>query len=146
MRRLFLECVVGVVALLPILLGVSVAEAQSSVEASANVSWTPPLNDVNGNALAGSANAVTSYNVYASTTPLTAVPATPLATVTAPATTVSGSVPATVGATLYVYVTACNPLGCSGLSVAGTKVITAPAAPPGVPTNVTITLTITPAP
>lgn len=124
----------------------SVVEAQSGpVSASANISWTPPVNDSNGNPLAGSANAVTSYNVYASTSPLTAVPATTLATVTAPATTVSGSVPATVGATLYVYVTSCNVNGCSGLSVAGTKVVTAPAAPPGVPTNVTITLTITPA-
>jgi hypothetical protein len=117
--------------------------AQSSVTASANVSWVAPTLDVNGNLLAGSTNVVTSYNVYASTTPLTAVPATPLATVTAPTTTVSGSAAATVGSTLYVYVTACNATGCSALSVAGTRLITAPGAAPGVPTNVVVTVTIT---
>lgn len=143
MRRSLIACIAG----LAVALAASTGWGQSSVNASANISWAAPVNDVNGNPLAGSANAVTSYNVYASMTPLTAVPTTAaLATVTAPATTVSGSTTATVGSMLYVYVTACNINGCSLLSVAGTKVITAPAAPPGVPTNVTVTVTITPAP
>lgn len=142
MRRTFVACVAVALAAA----FASVASAQSSVNASASVSWTPPVNDANGNPLAGSANAVTSYNVYASTSPLTAVPTTaPLATVTAPGTSVSGSAPATVGSTLYVYVTSCNASGCSGLSVAGTKLITAPGAAPGLATNVTVTLIVTPA-
>jgi hypothetical protein len=123
----------------------SVSIAQS-VNVSANVSWVAPVNDANGLPLAGSPNAVTSYNVYASTMPLTAVPTgAPLAVVTAPSTAVSGSITAAVGDTVYVYVTSCNPSGCSGLSSPGTKLVTAPAALPGVPTSVTITVTVTPA-
>lgn len=124
------------------ILASSLAAAQS-VSVSASVSWTPPVNDLNGLPLAGSPNVVTSYNVYSSTTPLTAVPSSaPLAVVTAPATTVSGSASASVGSTLYVYVTACNASGCSGLSSPGTKLITSPAAAPGTPTSVAITVTI----
>jgi Rieske Fe-S protein len=119
------------------------AYAATSVNASANTAWTGPVNDANGIPLAGSPNAVTSYKVYASTSPLSAVPATaPLATVTAPNTTTTGSVTANVGDTLYVYVTACNATGCSGLSVPGTKLVQAPGAAPGVPTSVTLTVTI----
>lgn len=123
--------------------GVAVAQ---SVSASAAVSWVAPVNDANGLPLAGSPNAVTSYNVYGSTTPLTAVPTTaPLAVVTAPSTSGTASMTASVGSTLYLYVTACNAAGCSGLSNPGTKLVTAPPALPGVPTSVTITVTITPA-
>lgn len=123
----------------------SVAVAQT-VNVSASVSWVAPVNDANGLPLAGSPNAVTSYNVYSSTVPLTAVPSgAPLAVVTAPSTTVSGSASASVGGTLYVYVTSCNASGCSGLSSPGTKLVTAPAAAPGTPTSVAITVTITPA-
>lgn len=136
MRRL----IVGVLAALV----ASLAVAQS-VSVSAAVSWVAPVNDANGIPLAGSPNAVTSYNVYASTVPLTAVPAgTPIAVVTAPSTTVTGSATANVGDTLYLYVTACNAVGCSGLSNPGTKLVTAPAAAPGTPTSVTITVTISP--
>lgn len=123
----------------------SAALAQS-VNVAASVSWVAPVNDANGFSLAGSPNAVTSYNVYASTTPLTAVPSgTPLAVVTAPSTTVSGAITANIGDTVYVYVTSCNASGCSGLSSPGTKLVQAPGASPGVPTSVTITVTITPA-
>lgn len=122
----------------------SVSFAQS-VNEGVGGSWVAPVNDANGIPLAGSPNAVTSYNVYASTTPLTAVPAgTPLAVVTAPATTVTSTLTATVGQTLYLYVTACNAAGCSDLSAPGTKVVTIPAAKPGVPTSVTITITVKP--
>lgn len=136
MRRL-------IVGLLAALLA-SVVCAQT-VTVSANGSWVAPTTDANGFPLAGSPNVITSYNVYASTTPLTAVPTgTPLATVTAPTTTVTGSYTATVGQTLYMYVTACNVAGCSGLSPPGTKLVTIPGAPPGVPTSVTITITVKP--
>lgn len=136
MRRL-------IVGLLAALLA-SVVCAQT-VTTTANGSWLAPVNDANGFPLAGSPNAVTSYNVYVSTTPLTAVPTgTPLVTVTAPATTMSGSYAATVGQTLYFYVTACNATGCSGLSNAATKLVTIPGAAPGVPTSVTFTITLKP--
>lgn len=120
-----------------------------SVNVAAIVNWTAPVNDSNGIPLStvGSPNAVTSYNVYVSSTPLTVVPTTaPLAVVTAPATTVSGTVSETVGSTVYIYVTACNSTGCSALSVAGTKQIMVPGASPGVPTNVTITINAVPPP
>jgi hypothetical protein len=142
------RCFVMAVGLLALAVAASVTSAQAAtattVQASANVTWTPPTTDSNGVALSA-AEAITSYAVYANTSPLTAVPTTaPLATVTAPSTSVSGSAPAPVGATLYVYVVACNAIGCGGLSVAGTKVVSQVNAPPGVPTNVTITLTIAP--
>jgi len=134
----------GVVLALLSALTVTAVQAQT-VNESAAVAWTAPTNDANGIPLAGSPNAVTSYNVYASTTPLTAVPTTaPLAVVTAPATTVTGSVSASVGATLYVYVTACNATGCSALSTPATKLVAIPGAPPGIPTSVTLTVTVVP--
>ncbi|HEY6927439.1 MAG TPA: hypothetical protein VI653_28450 [Steroidobacteraceae bacterium] len=124
---------------------VTLAQSPPSVSVSAAISWVAPVNDANHLPLAGSPNAVTSYNVYGSTTPLTAVPSgAPLAVVSAPSTTVTGSISAHVGDTLYVYVTACDTTGCSGLSDAGTKVVTTPSAAPGVPTKVTITLTVLP--
>ncbi len=136
---------VGAIALALIACAICVVAFAQSVSASLSVSWTAPVNDANGLPLAGSTNAVTSYNVYASTAPLTSAPATPLATVTVPATTVTGSLLAPVGSTIYVYVQACNPTGCSALSSAATKVVTAPSATPGVPTNVILTVVITPA-
>lgn len=131
------------VAFAACLLGAVVGAVAQSVSATANGSWVAPVNDANGFPLAGSPNAVTSYNVYASTTPLSAVPSTaPIAVVTAPATSVSGTVTVNVGDTLYLYVTACNGAGCSGLSNPGTKLVTAPGAPPGVPTSVSFSIAI----
>jgi hypothetical protein len=138
MRRLMMGFAVALIAAFVIPLAVA-----QSVAASLAVSWIAPVNDINGLPLAGSPNAVTSYQVYASTSVLTAVPASALATVTAPTTTVSGTFTAAVGQTIYVYVTACNATGCSGLSAPGTKVVTIPSADPGVPTVVTLTVTIT---
>jgi hypothetical protein len=129
--------------LIAALAAVSNASAQASVKASADISWTPPTTGDGGLYPLTGANALTSYNVYVASVPLTATPATPLATVTVPATTVTGTVPATVGETLYVYVTACNANGCSPLSAAGTIVVPAPKVSPDVPTSVTITLTVT---
>lgn len=127
-----------------LLVSVALAFAQTTVPASAAVSWVAPVNDLNGVPLAGSPNAVTSYNVYLSATPLTATPTgTPTAVVTAPSTTVMSSMQIANGATLYAYVTACNANGCSVLSTPGSKVVSIPAVVPGVPTTVTVTVTIT---
>lgn len=136
MRRLIVGLALALIS--------AVSVAQVTLQASANIAWVAPVNDSNGIPLAGSPNAVVGYNVFASTTPLTSVPTTsPLASVQAPATTVTGSIQAHVGDTLYVYVTACSATGCSGLSAAGTTAITIPGAAPGVPTSVTVKVTIT---
>lgn len=119
------------------------AVAQVSLTASAATNWAAPVNDANGIPLAGGPNVVTGYNIYLSTTPLTATPATPTASVAATATTVSGTISAHVGDTVYAYVTACNTTGCSSLSAPGTKVVIQPGAAPGVPTTVTVAITIT---
>ena len=121
----------------------TVVVAQVSLTASVAVNWTAPVNDANGIPLAGGPNAVTGYNVYLSTTPLTATPATPTASVAATATTVSGTISAHVGDTVYAYVAACDATGCSVLSTPGTKLVVQPGAAPGVPTTVTVTITIT---
>jgi Flp pilus assembly pilin Flp len=126
----------------------SVAVAQASTVSDAmTISWTaPPTDAQNGNALAGSTNAITGYNIYVSTTTLTAVPTAPTATVGVSngtvAATVSATLTETVGTNLFVYVTACNSSGCGALSVPGTYLVEPPAAVPGVPTNVTITVVI----
>lgn len=133
--------------LLALISSLSVAQA-SSVTATAAIAWTAPTTDSNGNPLSSNPqNALTGYNIYVSASPLTAIPATPTATVTASSTplptTASASVTATVGQTLYVYVTAVNTAGASKLSVPATYTVIAPNAPPGIPTSVTITVTIT---
>jgi hypothetical protein len=120
------------------------ALAQTTETASLTIKWTAPTTDSNGNPLAGSVNAVTSYKVYLSTTTLSGVPTVPVfATATATGTSVTGSESVQVGQTLYAYVTACNATGCSALSAPGTYVAQAPAASPGIPTIVTVTVTIT---
>lgn len=124
---------------------VSTAQAAApSVSASLNVAWTASTTGSNGTIPLTGANAVTSYEVFASSTPLTAVPTgTPLATVAAGATTATGTLTVASGSTLYVYVVACDTTGCSGLSAAATKTVPYPNTVPDIPTNVTVTLTIT---
>ena len=133
--------------LLALISSLSLAQA-SSVTATAAIAWMAPTMDSNGNPLTSNPqNTLTGYNVYVSTSPLTVVPATPTTTVTASssgtATTATASVTATVGQTLYVYITAVNAAGQSKLSIPATYTVIAPNAPPGVPTSVVITVTIT---
>lgn len=132
--------------LLALISSFGVAQA-SSVTAVAAVNWAAPANDSAGNPLSSNPqNTLTGYNVYVSTAPLTSAPSTPTATVTASVsgtpTTATASVSATVGQTLYVYVAAVNAAGQSKLSTPATYTVMAPPATPGVPTNVTITVTI----
>lgn len=133
--------------LLALISSLAVAQA-SPVTATATVAWNAPVTDSGGNPLSSNPqNALTGYNIYVSTSLLTAVPATPTTTVTASSaslpTTASTAVTATVGQTLYVYVTAVNSTGQSKLSAPATYQVIAPNAPPGIPTSVTITVTIT---
>lgn len=124
---------------------VSVAQAAApTVSASLAVTWTAPTTGSNGTIPLTGANAITSYEVFASTAPLTAVPSSaPLATVAPGATTASGTLTVASGSTLYVYVVACDSTGCSGLSPAATKTVPYPNTVPDVPTTVTVTITIT---
>lgn len=126
----------------------SLSFAQSPVTATAAIAWMAPTADSNGNPLTSNPqNVLTGYDIYVSTSPLTAPLATPTTTVTASssgtATTTTASVTAAVGQTLYVYVTAVNAAGQSKLSAPATYTVIAPSAPPGVPTSVVITVTIT---
>jgi len=130
-------------------LAFGVAEAQSATPApvTGTVTWTAPAKDVNGNAAV-----VTSYNIYAGTTTTTCSSSTPLTKVGSTATgvttyTATGIVP---GTTVCVAVTAVNSAASppeSGMSnVASYTPVIAPPAPgtPNAPTNVTITIVITP--
>lgn len=140
MKRIFAGVLLALIS--------SLSLAQSPVTATAAIAWMAPANDSNGNPLSSNLqNTLTGYNVYVSTSPLTAAPATPTTTVTASssgtATTATASATAAVGQTLYVYVTAVNAAGQSKLSAPATYTVIAPSAVPGVPTSVVITVTIT---
>lgn len=139
MKRILMGLLAALVA------SVSVAQAAPpSVSASLNIIWTAPTTGSNGAIPLTGANAVTSYEVFASTTPLTAVPTgAPLATVAAGITTATGTLTVTAGSTLNVYVVACNVTGCSGLSSVATKTVPFPNTVPDVPTSVSVTITIT---
>lgn len=130
--------------LLALISSLSAAHA-SPVTATAAVAWIAPVNDSNGNPLSSNPqNALTGYNIYVSSTQLTDTPAPDLKVAAVPqsATSATTSVSATVGQTLYVYVTAVNAAGQSKLSAPATYVVVAPNATPGIPTNVTIMVTI----
>lgn len=137
MRRVF----VGL--LLALISSLCAAQATVTVTANAAVTWTAPTTGSAGTVPLIGTDALTSYNVYLSTTPLTAVPATPTVTVSGAAASAIGSITVTSGQTVYAYVAACNAQGCSGLSAAGTAVAQLPAVSPDPPTNVTIQITVT---
>jgi len=102
------------------------------------VGVTPPVCDqpLTGNA------ALQAVHVWISTSPIPDAP-TGAATLTlgAGATTASHTMQVANGATLYARVSARNPAGDSPLSAQVTKVVAIPVRP-GVPTTVTIELTI----
>ena len=105
-----------------------------------SVSWVAPATTTSASGaqpLTG-VNALTTYNIYAATSPITIPPATPTITAAPGQTTAGGTVSALPGQTVYVYVTACDSAGCSALSPVGTKVVPTIAAVPDSPTGVTI--------
>jgi predicted phage tail protein len=88
------------------------------------------------------ASAITGYEIYASTAPIPDDSvAAPVATVTGSTVTFPYSTTVTNGQTLYFRIRAVNAAGKSGFSVQASKLIVVPVLP-GVPTSVTITLTI----
>lgn len=110
--------------------------------ATATVRWTAPTAASDGTPLTGE-QAITSYQVWLSTATIPAnTTAEPTATITGPATTTTQTITAAPGATIYARVKACNARSCGSFSA---EVSTGmPVSPPGVPTNVTITITVTP--
>jgi hypothetical protein len=135
-RRLLL-CLLALVA--------SCAIAQTTpVSAALTISWTPPTTAGSGTQPVTGVNALTGYDIYVSTTPLTATPATPTATLTTSGGTSSKTTfNALVGQTLYVYVTAVDSSGQSLLSAPATYVVPAQGFAPDSPTQVSITVVIT---
>lgn len=134
MKRIFLSAA----ALQALLFLSSPAFAQTQFYIS--VAWTAPTTTTSASGaqpLTG-VNALTTYKVYASTSPIATAPTSPTFTAAVGQTSAGGNVPALPGQTLYVYVTACDSAGCSALSPVGTKVVPGVAAIPDPPTGVTI--------
>jgi len=131
MRKLF-ALVALLVALVP-----GVASA-----GTVRVSWVNPTTTTAGGPLTG-ADALTKFQFYIGTTPLTTLPATPTTEVLAvsPLQT-TYTFTAASGDTVYVRMTACNAAGCSAASNQASATVPFPAAAPGTPQTVTITVTI----
>ena len=110
--------------------------------ATATLNWTAPTTATDGSALTGS-QAITSYQVWVSTATIpSTTTTTPTATITGTATTTTQTITASPGATIFARVKACNAAGCSDFSTEATKVL--PLTVPNPPTNLTVTITITP--
>lgn len=127
--------------LIALLLAAGFGTAQAAnVPASATANWVAPTTAVDGSALTG-AQAVTSYKVYADVAAIPDAPtAQPVATVDGSTVTALVTLTVANNATLHLRVAACNVGGCGALSGEATKVVTVPV--PGVPTQVTIAVTI----
>lgn len=132
MKKLFL-----LLALMP---GLAFAQNVSGV---VSVSWTNPTTANDGTALTGT-QALTKLQVFAASAPI-ADASTMTPTLELGPTATTGTVTMTVPnrSTLYLRVKACNAIGCGGFSNQTTKPVNVDQ-PPGVPTSVTFTITITP--
>lgn len=150
---MYFHRVIVAVALCLLLAGVASAQ---SVPGSITLRWTLPTTGCLQNVtpavcnqpLTGSA-ALQAVHVWISTSPIVPDPVTnnglpaapPTLTLGAGATTASHTMTVTNGQTLYARVSARNPAANSALSAEVTKLIQIPVVP-GVPTTVTIELTI----
>lgn len=134
-------------ALMALVCGVAAAQAATPAPVTGTVKWTAPATGVDGNPAV-----VTSYNVYAGVTTTTCSASTALTKVGSTASGVTtfseaGIVP---GTTICVGVTAVNANATAGyasesaMSPLGSYSPTLPSATPNAPTNVTITIIITP--
>jgi|SRR5688572_3757492 len=113
-----------------------------SSAADINLNWTLPTTAENGTPLTG-AQAITSIQVYLATATIPNNSGqAPTATLTGTPTTIVQPFVVNVGQTVFARLRACNSAGCSAFSAE--KSILVPGSVPGVPTNVTITITINP--
>lgn len=129
--------------LLFLLVFVPSASLAQAVSGTANLNWIAPTTASDGTTPLTGGLALTKYQVFGATSSIpNSSTMAPTVEVTAPATTATVTMTVTNGQTLYFRVKACNSAGCSLFSTEASKVITLPV--PGVPTTVTITLTIVP--
>lgn len=111
-----------------------------SFAATATINWTAPATASDGSPLTGQ-QVITSYQVWVATSSIPAnTTSQPTATITGTATTTTQTITASPGATIYARVKACNSAGCSDFSAEASKAL--PVSPPGVPTSVTVTLSL----
>jgi hypothetical protein len=144
---MYLHRLIVAAALCLLLTGVAMAQ---TVPGSLTLRWTLPttgcsigVTPCDNKPLTGSA-ALEAVHVWISTSPIPDAPAgAPTLTLAAGVTTATHTMQVANGATLYARVSARNSAGDSPLSAQVTKVVAVPVRP-GVPTNVTIELTITP--
>lgn len=118
---------------------VNIAHAQT-VPASVTLNWSLPATAADGSALTGT-QALTKCGVWLSsqTIPATTT-ANPTAEVTPAGTTTTQSFTIAKGGTIFARVACANSQGYGALANEVTKVV--PVSAPGVPTNVTITITV----
>lgn len=123
--------------------------AAQAATATLNVSWVLPTQGCidpptcSQNVPLTGAYALTGIKLYVSTSPIADTSTmTPSATFGPGVTTASYNATVANGDTLYIRVRAANQYGDSAFSTEVSKVITVPAKP-GIPTSVTVTLTIT---
>ena len=115
---------------------VNVAHAATS---SATFNWTAPTVALDGTPLTG-AQAVTSYQIWVSTSSIPDNVATAATALVSTGTSTTQAITAAPGDTIYARVKACNSSGCGTISNQVTKVL--PVSLPGPPTNVTITFNV----
>ena len=109
---------------------------------SATIAWNAPTTAVDGSALTG-AQALTNYQVWVSASPiLDTTTAPPTVTLSNTVTTTTQAVTVPAGGTVYARIKACIGQLCSAFSAQATGVI--PVSAPGVPTSVTITISVAP--
>lgn len=140
----FLRVVLVLLALILFALA-PLAQAQT-VPGSVTLTWTNPTTSVDGVPLTG-ANALTGIEVHWSTSPIadTDLTRAPQVTLTMPATTTAQTIQVTSGQTLYFRVRAVRGAEKSAFSNQASKLIQVSTVP-GVPTSLTVTITIGAAP
>lgn len=131
MKRIFLSA---------LLLGLAVAASAADISGTLTVNWVPPVLNTDGTAATGQF-AVTSYKVYVDTAAIPDAPTVaPVVTVGTGVTTATYSATVASGSKVHARVQACNQYACGALSADASNTVTGAA--PGVPTNVTIAITI----
>jgi hypothetical protein len=119
-----------------------VAPAQT-VPGTATISWTLPTVSVEGLPLTG-INSLTEVRVFLATAQIADDSAmAPTLTLGPGATTTTHTMQVANGSTLYARIKACNAGGCSAFSSQASKLIQVDTTP-GVPTDVTIELQVSP--
>jgi hypothetical protein len=132
-----------------LLFGIANANAQTAPQGKLDISWTLPINGCTqgvtpcDNVPLTGALALTGVNVYISTSPIANTSTMAPTLSLGPVTSVSHTMQVANGATVYVRLKAVNAHGQSPFSEEKSKLIELPVRP-GVPSNVTISLTITP--